>query len=113
MGQVDANYLKLLEMIKDYVTKDDLMFNGFESLYGNKQVRPPVPQYAHGDFRTIHIGWSEPIGLTNPSHYFIQVSDDGVSWKGLRFDGVDFGYELGTITTVYSTNIAHTHITLL
>lgn len=107
---MDQSYFKLLDLIKDKVSKDELMYEGFESLYGNKQIRPPVMDYAHGDFRTIHVGWIPPFSYTKTSHYFIQVSDDKINWRGLRFDGQDFGDEIGTITTTYSTNIAHTHI---
>lgn len=106
---VDQKYIKLLEMIADKVGKDDLMFNGFESTYGHLQLWPPRMLYAHGDFRTIHVGWLPPAGYTNTSHYLIQVSDDGKDWRGLGFDG-EWGLQLGSLTTVYSNTIAHTRI---
>ena len=97
-------------MISQKVNKDDLMFNGFDSIYGNTVLRPPVMDYAHGDYRTIHIGWIPPLYYTKTSHYLVQVSDDNVRWRGLCFNGSSFGYEEGTSTTVYSNVIAHTRI---
>lgn len=110
---MDQNYFKLLEILKDKVSKDELMHEGFESLYGNKQIRPPSMDYAHGDFRTINVGWIPPQYYTKTSHYLLQVSDNNVDWRGLRFDGQDFGYDIGTVTTVFSSNIAHTRIPFL
>ena len=107
---VDQKYFFLLDLIDKKLSKDDYTFNGFECTYANNYIRPPKMLYARGDFRTIHIGWVAPIGYSNTSHYLLQVSDDDISWKGLVFDGTDFGGNLGTLTTVYSTTIAHTRI---
>lgn len=107
---MNQDYFTLKDLIATKVSKDELMYEGFESLYGNKQIRPPKMDYAHGDFRTIHIGWIPPQYYTKTSHYLLQVSEDNVNWRGLRFDGQDFGWDIGTITTVFSNNIAHTRI---
>ncbi len=107
---MNQDYFILKDLIATKVSKDELMYEGFESLYGNKQIRPPKMDYAHGDFRTIHIGWIPPQYYTKTSHYLLQVSDNNVDWRGLRFDGKDFGWDIGTVTTVFSNNIAHTRI---
>lgn len=136
VGSIDTSkpFNQDLEEVRQLVytrpTKEEISY-GFETSGLTRFPQTPTILRCHADFKTIYVVWDRQSNNNHIDHYRVQVSDDKVGWRELRFDGKDWGYDpfpeieeppegedyspqtqvfFDSYTITYSNEIAHTAI---
>lgn len=108
-GRTNSNDAKMFDNVANRPTFNDLLY-GFEKKGGTKTPDAPTLMRCNSDGSMIFLSWDKQYNLTNFKYYEIQVSDDGVDWYSVRFDGDDWKGTLDATTIEYGNNLLHTKI---
>ena len=108
-GRTDNAAAQLRNSVANRPTYYDMIY-GFEKEGGTKSPDAPTLMRCNSDGSMIFISWDRQYNLTNFKYYEVQVSDDGVDWYSIEFDGVDWKDTLDATTIEYGNNLLHTKI---
>ena len=108
-GRTDNAAAQLRNSVANRPTYYDMIY-GFEKEGGTKSPDAPTLMRCNSDGSMIFISWDRQYNLTNFKYYEVQVSDDGVDWYSIEFDGTDWKDTLDATTIEYGNNLLHTKI---
>ena len=108
-GRTDNAAAQLRNSVANRPTYYDMIY-GFEKEGGTKSPDAPTLMRCNSDGSMIFISWDRQYNLTNFKYYEVQVSDDGVDWYSIEFDGTDWNDTLDATTIEYGNNLLHTKI---